>query len=305
MLVLVLQGTKHCNRQPTAKHQYKIACPQAKGEKGNQMKVSNKVLEVLREDGFNVEAVEVKKNGVVLNGIRYTPEGSNVSPTVYVDGLTDEQAIETCRRLFRKPVPKIDNPFENFDKSRLFARIYRKGNSGTDLTREVLNLEVAAAYQFDLYDGKGSCLIHKAHAESIGIDPDELIETALRNTFADCKVYNIEELLAQLMEAADSIFEIPSGPTNMWVLTNTSGCLAAANLLNKEALTKLAETVESDLFILPSSIHEVIVVPTKLGNAEDLKAMVQEINAAEVKADEQLSDSVYRFNLGSKELVLA
>ena len=268
----------------------------------NTMLNTTIITEALVNLGFKkVEAVTVTKNGVQKTGMRYYPEGSNVCPTVYIDDLTEDEAIDTCKQLFSKPIPVINNnPFEDFDKSRLFARVYRKGFSGSDLTREILDLEVVAAYRFDFEDGKGSCTLTKAHAESIGLDADELIETALKNSFNDCKVWKIGDLLAKLMPNQ----KFPDGDMPMFVLTSLSGAHGASNLLNTKTLSEIAESVGNDLFVLPSSIHEVIAIPA-IGNANEVRTIVQTINASEVEADEVLSDSVYRFNSESKQLNIA
>ncbi|SDB14813.1 DUF5688 family protein [Eubacterium oxidoreducens] len=72
-------------------------------------------------------------------------------------------------------------------------------------------------------------------------------------------------------------------------------------MLDTNTLDKIAETVHSDLYILPSSIHEVICVSTELTDDLDfLMGMVRTVNGTEVREEEQLSDSVYRYDASNK-----
>ena len=71
------------------------------------------------------------------------------------------------------------------------------------------------------------------------------------------------------------------------------------------ALEELSETIGSDLYILPSSVHECIAVSTELGDPETLAEMVQEVNGSQVAPEEQLSDHVYHYDANTKEITLA
>ena len=71
-------------------------------------------------------------------------------------------------------------------------------------------------------------------------------------------------------------------------------------------MDKIAEQVgSSSYYILPSSIHETIVVPFNDGmNVDELKNMVHEVNSTQVVADEILSDNVYVYDY-DKHLIVA
>ena len=68
---------------------------------------------------------------------------------------------------------------------------------------------------------------------------------------------------------------------------------------------RLAQEAGSDLYILPSSIHEVLAVEADGLNPEELKAMVKMINDTEVPEDEVLSETVYRYRRGTHQLEAA
>jgi hypothetical protein len=82
----------------------------------------------------------------------------------------------------------------------------------------------------------------------------------------------------------------------MYVISNRDKINGAACILYKDVLKDFAQTIESDLYILPSSIHETIVVPkTPATNPQDLSQIVKETNDNHVEREEILSYSVYEY----------
>ena len=91
----------------------------------------------------------------------------------------------------------------------------------------------------------------------------------------------------------------------MYVLTTEGKTWGAISMLNNKALSELANLLESDLFILPSSVHEVIIVPAdNEESAETLQAMVADINRTHVDPEEVLSDHIYRYLRDTKATIL-
>lgn len=84
----------------------------------------------------------------------------------------------------------------------------------------------------------------------------------------------------------------------MYVAGNKSGLNGAAWLLQMNEVRKLSKSLGNDLFILPSSIHEVIVVPfTNEISQNDLYQMVCDVNATQVAPEEFLSNNVYLYTM--------
>ena len=85
-------------------------------------------------------------------------------------------------------------------------------------------------------------------------------------------------------------------PVPLLVLTNESKYCGAACMLYEGLLRTLSDEIRSDLFIIPSSIHEVLLLPDEGEfSEEELSALVCEINAHFINPSEILSDHVYRF----------
>lgn len=105
--------------------------------------------------------------------------------------------------------------------------------------------------------------------------------------------------LAQMFGGTDT-----SGPV---VVTNTSAAYGAEQIIKEETWQEIADRFgKKDWYILPSSIHEVIIVPKDLGpSARDFMDMVKTINATEVAPKDRLSDTVYMYDSNANEIVLA
>ena len=81
----------------------------------------------------------------------------------------------------------------------------------------------------------------------------------------------------------------------MYVITNRAGVNGAVYIMYDEVLQGLAQETGSDLYLLPSSVHEVMAVPA-YGNPASLAQMVEEINVKEVELEERLSNNVYHYD---------
>lgn len=267
---------------------------------------TNYIINELENKGFEgLTLVNVTKNGVTMKAICYRPNGSNLGTNAYIDECkNDRQAIALCEKVFRLPQPNVGNPLENFDKSKLCARIFSKGKSGSDIVKPFLDLEICPYYTvlLDKNNGEmGGIKMTSDICSYVGITKDDVIETAIKNSFTDCDVKHIVDVLKELMGVVP--FDETSIP--MYVITNRSKTGGAINIANTTALAELADKLNDDLWILPSSIHEIIAVPTYLGDPMILKEMVSDVNSTEVKAEDKLSDSVYRFYKDKKVVTIA
>ena len=92
----------------------------------------------------------------------------------------------------------------------------------------------------------------------------------------------------------------------MYVYSNQSKVNGAVYMLDKESMSAVADKIGESFAILPSSIHEVIVLPVNEDmDRQTLEAMVQDVNAGQVAPEERLSDHVYMYDSQAKELVRA
>lgn len=191
-------------------------------------------------------------------------------------------------------------------------------------------LDLAVVYYFVLRNealGNATVLIRNEHAHLWQTNESALYRIGIKNTLSlgweirpmntIIRDYLCEELNEYLKDRTPSVNTPPTpdhvqqlaeeilneiynkdddGP--LYVLSNTQRFFGASCLLYKNKLKEFAELKNSDLYILPSSIHEVIIIPKRLSpDYESLCRMVKEINETEVDACDRLSDRVYRFSL--------
>lgn len=158
-----------------------------------------------------------------------------------------------------------------------------------------------------------SALVDNKLAKRIGMKENELYEAAIINTkrlFPPVtKSMNevLFDLVGDLMPAesmSEVVGEEPFGKL-MYVISNKQQVNGAASILYEEELHTLAEKLGTDLYIMPSSIHEAIAVSTEMGDPDELAEMVADINMSVVRLDERLSNQVYHYDKELRKISLA
>lgn len=278
--------------------------------------------------GFHVEARDVRKNnGVILHGMSVMKRGQNVAPTIYLDtfleayelgaafGTIVQRLLQICEESASGEDMDIGF-FRSFEKvrDRICYRLV-----GRERNRELLEdmphvgfLDMAVCFFYAYQDeefGDGFILIHNSHMEAWETDTAELLALARRNTRRifpwECRT--LEEILDEL-----DVMDGPSGQEDNWigfpllVLSNDRRAYGAACLLYPGVLEGIAEKEGCSLYILPSSVHEAILLPDD-GKImpNELKMMVPEVNRTKVAAEDVLTDSVYYYDMQKKEVVVA
>ena len=95
----------------------------------------------------------------------------------------------------------------------------------------------------------------------------------------------------------------PADVGGMYVLTNEEGMLGASALYYRDVKEKAAELIGSGYYVLPSSVHEVILVPDTMDHdVKDLCEMVKQANRTVVEPKDVLSDNVYHYDRDARSL---
>lgn len=136
----------------------------------------------------------------------------------------------------------------------------------------------------------GYQLLRQNHA---GIDENCAWEKAMENLCADTQITSLTKLLSDMSGVP---FDTPAEPDiNLHVITNSEKYKGAAAIMNRKALRSFAcEHHTNMLFVLPSSVHEMMISPfTKETTADELSAIVREVNETQVAPEERLADRAY------------
>lgn len=289
-------------------------------EKNNEM--MELIADAVREElgtGHEVGITEVRRNnGLVLPAVTIREAGDNVAPVVYIDrlmeGITSGEigAREAAQEVVRIHRKRSGDRAGLADATRNIDRQYILDNVTCQLINAEKNMErlggmphrefldLAAIYRVTVREhesGTVSFAVSNENCEKYGITKMELHTASMRNMGRDgFRVRTIESVIAEMTGIPE---EETGRRSSMWVLSNTCACNGATVMLFSEYFDRLARDIKSDLYILPSSIHEVLAVPAGENDPGELRRTVGEVNsgkAFEGFEDEILSGNVYRYS---------
>ena len=172
-------------------------------------------------------------------------------------------------------------------------------NKNRELLKNIPNikyLDLAIVFYYFIEDkkmGEGSILIYDSHLCLWGKTKEEIYHHARKNTtrLLPYQFQKIEEILKGSLDEEELLED---GMLPMYVLSNERKYLGAVAILYDSILASIGECLEDDFYILPSSIHEVIMIPKKIEiTSDELKVMVEDINLTQVLPEEVLSNEVY------------
>ena len=282
--------------------------------------------------GYAVSNHQVRKNnGIVLNAITIRTEESNIAPSIYIEHFydevesgsksMDEVAGEICDIYVQNDHPPgFDvNAFTDFDsvKDRIIYRLvnFEKNKEGLADVPHGRYLDFAIIYcvliPVDGEGATGTIMVTNEHLAMWGIGKLELVKLADRNTprLLKSELVSIENLLIRMLSGEDTVPDksgmLPSGK-EMYVLSNRSKMNGASCLLYPGLLAQIADNWGRGFYVLPSSVHETILIPDdKKMDPALLTNMVKEVNSTHIMPTEMLSDHAYYYSRSAKQLMAA
>lgn len=259
----------------------------------------------------------LKNNGVTLCGLTVMSMESNISPTIYLNGFYERyvyeaeslqqietDVMETYRR--NKTDHNLDVSFftewENARQRIIFKLVNYEANRELlkDVPyKKVLDLAMVFTCLVEKgVTGSATILIHNHHMECWKVTEEDLFHAAMENTpyFQKKKMAGMNSVIEYLTgKKVDDVIEDCSA--NMYILTVEDNLNGAGAILYPDVLKGIAEKMRcKTFFIIPSSIHETIIVPMfSEDDFEALSKMVKEVNATQLAPEEILSDHVYLY----------
>lgn len=267
----------------------------------------------------------------MMDGINLIGNGEKaVSPTIYINDMYDHYTL--CNDLQEAIQSGADRMVEAFKKCPEVPAIgfaEAKDNIvfqlvNTEQNREMLAevphrefQDLSIIYRWVVkVDAEGiqSTVVKNGLAEQFGVNEEQLFKLAAENTrriFPPC-IKSMNEVLLEMFEkdgmpreiAEMMLGEMPADRM-MYVISNDRGINGAISMLYEDKLHSLAMELENDLYILPSSVHEVIAVSVDMGEPFELAQMVSEINMDQVALEERLSNQVYHYDKDLRKVSLA
>ena len=166
------------------------------------------------------------------------------------------------------------------------------------ISKEFLDLSAVVRVVLKMdKEGMASMALSKGDAEILGMTEEEIYAAALANTLRlfPPKLMNLWGYVEQNIGIG---LPYEEDEVTTYILTNQKEVDGAFYLMSRELVGNIAEMLEDDLYILPSSVNEVLLVRVSevREGVDGLKAMVRDVNETIVAEKEILSYSVYHYD---------
>lgn len=261
----------------------------------------------------------IKNNGCEMDGLVIMEKGKDIAPTIYLDSFYESytngeniksiiRQIEVIYEQNKNNVTFDVNILKHFDtiKDKIVYKVvnYRSNEKLLEQVPHKRILDLAVVFYCLLdneYGRSATALIYNNNLKNWNVTIDDVYKAALKNTpdLLHSKISSMAALFEKCGVNVDGeeVDLKDYVPSDMYVLTNESKLNGAACILYENVLYDFAQKLGADLYILPSSVHEVILLPKlSMFEKDELVNMVKEVNTEGVAADEVLSDHVYEYN---------
>lgn len=261
----------------------------------------------------------IKNNGCEMDGLVIMEKGKDIAPTIYLDSFYELytngenikniiRQIEVIYEQNKNNVTFDVNILKHFDtiKDKIVYKVvnYRSNEKLLEQVPHKRILDLAVVFYCLLdneYGRSATALIYNNNLKNWNVTIDDVYKAALKNTpdLLHSKISSMAALFEKCGVNVDGeeVDLKDYVPSDMYVLTNESKLNGAACILYENVLYDFAQKLGADLYILPSSVHEVILLPKlSMFEKDELVNMVKEVNTEGAAADEVLSDHVYEYN---------
>lgn len=293
-------------------------------------RIYQELINMVQADVIVEQKTVRKNNGVVLDAIVLHNQAEQLSPCIYLDHYYEQYkqgatVVEIIKEILNSNEGKgeverqllITSEIADFSKVSDFI-CYKLVNARMNeaLLKTIPHkkfLDLAIVYyvvcKID-QDGIGTILIQNSFFEEWECSLEELHEKAVENTkrIFPAQIRSMEEVIFEMIGREEEFLESVGESLKMYVVSNSrnlqgAGAILYPNLL-KDFFYGLKEKARG-LVILPSSIHEQIIIPyTEHMEVDSLRKMVKEINSTQVSKEEVLSDSVYVYSVKDDKIAL-
>ena len=263
----------------------------------------------------DVRSVEKLQDGS-YTGITISPAGGNVGMNLNANQLFSQMqdgqsyegvlavAVSTAERGLHD-MPAVDvSELMNYEAAKKYLCFDVVGSDrNTDILEKVPHTDkenISMVYRLQLdstENGAATVLITNAMMEQFGVTKEQLHADAMENAqeIRPADFRTMAAVMAEMMGMPEEMMADMAPP--MYVATNQDKVQGAAVMFYLDFMDQAAKGLGGDIFILPSSVHEVLILPDDGNmNAQELKEMVTSINASEVAPEDRLTDNVYHYD---------
>lgn len=288
----------------------------------NLSEFATEIAEQLREkmgSEFTITVEEVlKNNDIRLTGVAIKKTSENMAPIVYLEEFFQQyqngdpigKIAEEIRTMYERNASTMDLDsgfFKYFAlvEDKIFYKLinYEKNQ---ELLKDVPHFrwhDLAVVFYYQIEGrafGMASITIHDSHLGMWGLTAEEVYRTARRN-MEQKKPGILEPIQKALRNMGEP--EVDERLVPLYVLTNRERMFGASAMLYSWKIKELADRLQTNLLILPSSTHEVLLLPDEgEQNYTVYRQMVREANRMQVDPEEILSFNLYLYNMKKQEI---
>ena len=280
--------------------------------------LKDKVQEQLGENVSVYYTEIVKNNNVKKEALVLQTKGEKTRPIIYIDSLLKTYActgnIEESKNTVLEIYKRRDDVLADWNgfgweqvKPYVRIRLVRMEGNEEYLKdrpyKKVLDLAIIFVVLLNEKEGEIAAQVSWTQTETGGIDTEELYRTAMDNLRKE--EFSITDMTS--LFPAELVEVMPMG-IDVYIFSTKNRIQGARAMLRVGMLKKFADEKRCNLFILPSSVHEVLLICDEKGICvEGLKAIVRDINSNSdvIEEEEVLSDSVYYYDRGKGRVRIA
>ena len=196
----------------------------------------------------------------------------------------------------------------DFVKGRIIYRLVNRERNRKLLEdvpyKEYLDLAIVyyVLLEMDEY-GMASMLVRREHLKMWKVSEEDIYYRACKNT-QKLLPYDFSTMRSVIMELLEIGREIEEQTGKMYILSNVMRSYGACAMMYPDLLRKIGEELEENYYILPSSVHETIIVAeSEAPGKEELCEMIEEINETQVEEEEVLSNRAYYYECDTGKLL--
>ncbi|MBR5047741.1 MAG: hypothetical protein IKX76_05850 [Eubacterium sp.] len=268
---------------------------------------TKEMMDALSRSGIDVTPQEVPKVNQTLDALCFRRQDENAAVLFYVkdayeqyeNGQSMEGLVADVRQFIGdriKEAPKITDINHDYIREHLYLTVVNAGMNRdylSDIPHEILE-DMAVVPRVKVSE-EASFAVKNDMLEHYGFSKQDLLQAAHANM--DQMEFTCRDLGSVLFGYGVPMDMPPSPSESIYVLTNPSGIDGTAAILSDKAMQEARNMIGEDFLILPSSRHEVLLVPRSMDmSVRELAEMVREVNRTAVDEKDLLSDHVYRYN---------
>jgi len=288
-------------------------------------------LKAFLGDEYSVLIQEVfKNNDQKLSGLIIKLIDMNLAPVIYLEEYFEKYLSGVTLVQLEKEILQIYEQYkvkENVDTDWITDyKFIRKKIIGKLVSYErnrerlkeiphvrVLDLAIIFAILLDKNaEDFGSITVHNHHLEAWGsVTVEEIYQEAKINVpvLLPAKINRLDDILSDAIPEFEGDFKQEGNENAIYIISNTIDKYGAMAILYDGVLKQFADSIGCNLLILPSSVHECLLLPiTYEMNLKEsnifLKHMIETVNSEEVKEHEILSNKPYFYDRRKDEIML-